>query len=166
MKTFSQISLESHTLSESQKKAAFVILYSDDFNPQSQEKRVLISLRWNSYLGFVGGLREYGETPVDNAIRETFEEVNFDLTPYRKNIMHLASHFYEEKNMTIDTFECYISANDMKSILSNWMNAKDAAYEVAGVNAVFSSHIKRLLDSQWAGSGKQELDIFIKKHNL
>ena len=166
MKTFNKIDFESKNGHNEGKKASFIILHSDDFNPDSNEKRVLVSLRWNSYLGFVGGLREYGETAIDNVIRETYEEIHFDLNHYKEKISHLISHFYEEKNMTIDTFECKISANDMKFILGNWMNAKDASYEVAGVNAVFSSQMSKLLTSEWAGSGKQEFEYFINKYDF
>lgn len=165
MKTFTQIELND-TTHNNNKKASFVIIYSDDFIPDSNEKRILVSLRWNSYLGFAGGLREYGENPIDNVIRETKEEINFDLEIHKNNIQHLISHFYEEKNMTIDTFECKISPEEMKYILSHWTLAKDAAYEVAGVNAVFSSQAHKLLHSEWAGSGKQEFDFFLKKHSL
>lgn len=166
MKTFSEIDFNLNSKEHEGKKASFIILYSDDFNPDSKEKRILISMRWNSYLGFVGGLREYGETAIENVIRETFEEIHFDLTQYKSEINHLISHFYEEKNMTIDTFECKISPTHMKFILSNWMNAKDASYEVAGINAVFSSQMNKLLDSQWAGSGEKEFLFFMNKHNL
>ncbi|PYG29458.1 NUDIX domain-containing protein [Pelagimonas varians] len=44
---------------------------------------------WPGYLDFPGGGREDGESPEDCALREAFEEVGLDLSPYDLTLIHI-----------------------------------------------------------------------------
>lgn len=147
-----------------ERNAAFVILYSDDFEQNKNNKKVLMSFRWNNQFGFIGGLMDDNELPLDSIIREVKEEIGFTMSlEHKQNCEFLCSHFYEEKKLGIHVYTCKITVSEMKNILGSWFLGSDAAYEVAGICAVNTLLSERLLENRFAASGKEELKLFLTK---
>lgn len=95
--------------------------------------QILLLHRWDSKLGFVGGMVDEGEDLISAAKREAMEEINFDFDLLSHiELKPVCSHQIKD-DMNVHLFSAEIDADYKKMILKNAMAASDFEAEVAGL---------------------------------
>lgn len=95
-----------------------------------------VMMRWDGSKGFVGGQVDQGETLVEAAIRETHEEVNFQVSEERLELF--CSHYMEDGDFKQNThvFLCKVTPDEMYEIQKQSVSSMHNRIESAGFNVV------------------------------
>ncbi len=171
--------IESGTLNE--KNGCFIGLFVTsnfydgyEYIPEDHSKKeitqILLPLRWDSRFGFPGGFMEpIDKTIIDTIIRETKEEINFNLSADRISLF--ASHEVKE-NLNSHFFVCEISPKERDEIISKANLAEHFNAEMAGVNFVHCITPNERRDDKgigslvrgglFAGASREELELLLK----
>jgi len=138
-------------MKENKKEAAFIAIYAKDFQPwlkvkdieeESKVKKVNLVLmlnRWDGYTGFPGGLIEQGENSITGAIRETFEEIDYEILNLT-SLKHITTNKLSET--TVHLYAIEVSVREIFNIQKNLTNAVDYGSEIMGSNLVILNDLK------------------------
>ena len=174
MMKFEQV-LENSNVASPKKESAFLWLYSTDIpkNSKGYEIAFLCQHRWNSTFGTMGGLIDGNETPLDAVIREAFEEIAFDCTPYISEIEPLSvfdmiNEETQEVTNRVHAFKLCIPFEMLRKIQIEAYQGANFLTEVFGVNIMCadSATCKDLSSSflsnlPFAGSAWAELQLLL-----
>ena len=150
-----------------------VYKYYDETGPQQREiiiPLVLMQLRWDGTLGFLGGLVNKGEDLIKALIREAKEEfaliINKELS---KEIKLLST--YGDDSINIHSYYLEVSYERIKEIQRNSFGAKHFYSENQGcilpqIADFKGEGIKKFLTNNFYLTAKEELKDLIKKENL
>lgn len=147
-----------------EKNGAFVILYSDDFEQDAENKKVLMLLHWNGVFGFVGKEKEDDESYIDTLVNATKEQIDFDLKPYSDKIEHLASYSYN--GYGIHTYVCKITAEEMKAIRAKAHNSEDSVFNYSAITVfnISPQTVENVLNNNFGATSGMDLFEFIDKY--
>lgn len=147
-----------------EKNGAFVILYSDDFEQDAENKKVLMLLHWNGVFGFVGKEKEDDESYIDTLVNATKEQVDFDLKPYSDKIEHLASYSYN--GYGIHTYVCKITAEEMKAIRAKAHSSEDSVFNYSAITVfnISPQTVENVLNNNFGATSGMDLFEFIDKY--
>lgn len=147
-----------------EKNGAFVILYSDDFENDEENKKVLMMLHWNGVFGFVGKEKEDDESYIDTLVNATKEQIDFDLSPYEKEIEHLASYSYN--GYGIHTYVCKITSDEMKMIRSKAHNNEESIFNYSAITVfnISPQTVENVLNNNFGATSGMDLFEFIDKY--
>ncbi len=132
-----------------------------------------VIMRGDGSLGFVGGHVDEGETLIQAAVREAEEEVGFIVSSDRLKIF--CSHEMEKDDFLQNThlYTCKVTPEEMYEIQKSSITSLHHKVELAGFNVVhmIDKAVIHLENSEWAGTGWDELNLFlqsdiIKKHTI
>ncbi|MNY85617.1 nucleoside triphosphate pyrophosphohydrolase [compost metagenome] len=133
----------------------------EGISEQDANKDIPLTLminRWDGLIGFPGGQVEDGETAIQAAVREAYEEVG--VVVQESEIQPLASY---EFSIVAHLFVIEISYEQILSIYKNIPNSKHFGSEITGAflahlcNYKKGKGIRKLLDSGLAKSVREEL---------
>lgn len=169
---------------------------SPNHNRDEKCKSFIMSNRANNTKGFIGGTLDKNENILDGLCREIDEEYGFfldksKLKPLCSHEYRIVSHLYEYEVEDIEFFRILSSINKNftdffdKNIdfLEKHKNDKDlelSSRESFGISHYFcetrcieavyitnkSRNTSHFLNNHFAGSVKEELEIFFKKENI
>ena len=148
-----------------EKNGAFVILYSDDFEKDEENKKVLMLLHWNGVFGFVGKEKEDDEKSyIETLVNATKEQVDFDLKPYSDKIEHLASYSYN--GYGIHTYVCKITAEEMKAIRAKAHSSEDSVFNYSAITVfnISPQTVENVLNNNFGATSGMDLFEFIDKY--
>lgn len=143
------------------KKCGFLIaIYTNENN----EKFVLMQLRYDGKLGFIGGEIEEGEDVVDGIVREVKEETSYDKVNISKmnkfKVLNL-----EEKE--IYTYTYSMSKDEVEEIMKCQLKAEHFIEESFGFVIVpitmYEKYgfIENFLNNNFSGTAKEEFKNLI-----
>jgi len=162
----------------SEKEASFIAIYAKNYQPwlkvpkineENRTKKVDIVLmvnRWDGMVGFPGGLVEKGEDTKISAIRETIEEINYQVNSDK--LKFFCAHNLKEKKLTTHLYGIEVSIEEIFKIQQNIFSAVDYGSEIMGSNLVILNNLhitkgfQKFIESPMPESVKEEL-LFIKK---
>lgn len=125
-----------------------------------------VVMRWDASFGFVGGKVDPGETLVQAAIRETMEEVGTVITEEQLTLM--CSHEMKDGQLHQNThlYLCELSPEEIYEVRSNSDKSKHGRVEASAFNVVHmvEKSFTNLLDVNWAGTGREEIEILFKSN--
>lgn len=151
---------------KTKKDASFIIIKSEEgfFKEQA---RILICWRYNSTLGFPGGETEEGETPLEGAIRECEEEMNYKIRQEDINKIEPLLTLKAKDGRTIHSFVLTLPKEEITEIVKNSRDAKDSLFEVCGINdyMLYDQSLEKLVTFPFAGTARQELKALLEKMN-
>lgn len=145
-----------------------------ELNDIPEVNLVLLQMRWDGLLGACGGTVESTDLSLQDAChREVLEEMNYSLdTEKLKPLKSL--EFYSGSISHSYSYE--VSYDELKEIRNNYVNAKHASAEVAGVNLCHISRYSKgqnkeagyncLMTQSFVGSAKYELECLVETENL
>lgn len=148
------------------KNCAFLLIYSSD-GYFKEKCRIMISFRHNATFGFAGGLMEEGETPLEAAIRECWEETNYSPTDEEISKIQPLSELKTEQGNTIYSFSLELPKEKLSQIIEGSRQAKDSKYETSGFNdyMLYDESLENLVKFPFSGTAKKELKLLLKKIN-
>lgn len=119
--------------------------------------------RWDASLGFIGGKVDEGETLLQAAVRETKEESGYTIPEER--LAPFCTHWMNDNGFEQHThvFLCEVTPDEMYEIQKSTATAQHSRVEAAGFNVVHmvKESFTNLRACQWAGTGKEELEILL-----
>lgn len=147
-----------------EKNGAFVILYSDDFDGDKENKKVLTLMHWNNVFGFVGKELEDGETFYDALAVAAKEQIGFDLDSYRGKIEHMASYSYRGYGM--HTYVCKIEADKMKQLRSMAHDSENSVFNYAAIAVmnISPATVEHALNNNFGATAGMDLFEFVDKY--
>ena len=146
-------------------------VYKDysETGPEQREKLiplVLMQHRWDGTVGFPGGLVNEGEALIKALIRESEEELAFEISEeLYKKIQPLAT--YSDESINIHSYYLEVSYEKIKEIQQKSFGAKDFYSENQGcilpqIADFKGKGIKTFLTNNFYLTAKEELKEFIK----
>lgn len=146
------------------KDAAFLILYTKEGFYQEQG-RILFSWRFNSEFGFSGGEVDDGETPIQAAVRECFEETNYQLSEKEIAGIEPLSVFKTDQGNTIYSYHLELSKEKLFQIAGGSFEAKDLKFESCGFNTymLYDQSLENLMLMPFSGTARKELKLLLEK---
>lgn len=145
-----------------EKNGVFIILYCESENKEyNYEHKVLMSMRWDNTLGFIGGKVDNNESLKEALLRETKEEINYDLDTTK--VKHLIS--YNLNGFGIHSYTLKITTEEMFKIKNNYLKASHSEEEINGLcvlNIKKGELNKNLLKNNFCATSKLELKKLIK----
>lgn len=146
------------------KDAAFLIIYTKEGFYQEQG-RVLFTWRFDSEFGFSGGEVDDGETPVQAAARECFEETNYKVTEKEMSQIKELSVNTGEAGETIYSYYLEVSKEKLFQIAKGSYEATDLKFESCGFNTymLFDRSLENLMLFPFSGSARHELKLLLEK---
>lgn len=134
--------------------------------------QVLLLQRWDSKLGFVGGMVDEGEDLITAAKREAMEEINFDFDLLNHLELKPVCSHQSKPDMNLHLFSVEIDSDYKKMIQKNAMAGSDFEAEVCGL--VFQQIFRMkgrgfdefLENGYFAPAVREELEELIEKEKL
>jgi len=147
-----------------EKNGAFVILYSDDFEGDRENKKVLTLMHWNNVFGFVGKELEDGETFYDALVVAAKEQIGLDLDSYKDKIEHMASYSYRGYGM--HTYVCKIEAAQMKKLRSMAHDSETSVFNYAAIAVmnISPATVEHALNNNFGATAGMDLFEFVDKY--
>ena len=176
------------TIDRKKKNGVFVCIYTEAiapwkyFNDEIKHTicpAVIMIDRWDGRIGFPGGTLESKEPLLDALVRETYEEIGIKVKA--KNVVEIVSyetpkintHLYGLCVNELEFLHIYyhILNNFSRSILKHAYEEADESHfmsEITGIKIVpIVTHagkgINKFLENSFAGSCKEEFEIFIEE---
>ena len=160
-----------------EKNSAFVAFYTEPVKIYDEEDSLPESLwnmeiqllgailRWDGSLGLVGGEVEPGESLVDAAIRESYEEIGYE--PTEDMLKLICSHNMVSVNRKQNThlFACKVSRLQLYEIRVRSCNSRHSQVESAGFNILHMNPqtLENLPGMLWAGTALNEVKILLEQ---
>jgi 8-oxo-dGTP pyrophosphatase MutT (NUDIX family) len=158
------------------RKKSFIAIYAKKFKPWkyvrsiSEEARdteisaIMVLSRWDGFFGFPGGYIEEGEEPIEGAIRECEEEINF--SPEKENLELIE----KKNNLYLYTYETTIE--EMISIQKEMNQGIDYGEEITGSVILYlgdyknKKPLKNFLSLPYISNSKEQIKKIIKEKEL
>lgn len=156
------------------KNSVFAILYTtknkpyvnysdmDENDPQkhSDVPVVLMNLRWNGQLGFIGGFVDGNETLLEALHRETKEEVSFDST--HLEFKPLATYQNKEGWLNTHSFIAEVTIEELIQIQKNALESEHYLAEQTGtvllpLRNTSCNEYENVLNQNFCATSKLEL---------
>ena len=123
---------------------------------------VIMAMRYDGKIGFVGGFREDGEALIDTAKREVYEETRNVLN--EKLLVPVCSH---QDRIVSHLFLYNTTEQDLNIILRNIFISEHFGSEITGGFLVHLNNDEKFMNNflqhKFAGSCKEELEILSTK---
>lgn len=164
--------IETGKIEANKKQMVFVLIYCKNSIPNKKylgkeivEKipTVLSLARHDGYNGFVGGKVDEGETLLEALLRESVEEIGYNLDI--KRIISLAT--FADDNCNIHSFKYEIDFNEIETIINKIINAEHFGIEICGFsfdhlyNYINDGGKEQVLNKNWKATAKLELEELI-----
>lgn len=133
--------------------------------------QVLLLQRWDGKMGFVGGMVDEGEDILTSALRETREEIGFNIEEHHLQLREVCSH-ETSGDLNVHLYAVEIDLGLKRLILSKAHEAADYEAETCGVIFQQILDIEKngfnafLENAYLAKAVKEELEIMRDKFNL
>ncbi|MBD3840676.1 MAG: NUDIX hydrolase [Campylobacterales bacterium] len=135
--------------------------------------------RWDGRIGFPGGTLEPNEPLIDALVRETYEEIGIKVKKEKVTEVvsfenpKIITHLYALEVNELEFLHIYYHMlnNFSRSILKHAYEQEDQTHfmsEITGIKIVpivqhAGKGINKFLQNSFAGSGKQDLEVFIQE---
>ena len=150
-----------------------VYKYYDETGPEQRKiliPLVLMQLRWDGTLGFLGGLVNKGEELIEALVREAKEEFALIIDKKLSKEIKLLST-YADDSINIHCYYLEVNYEKIKEIQQNSFGAKHFYAENQGcilpqIADFKGEGIKKFLTNNFYLAAKEELKDLIKKESL
>lgn len=175
-------------LATDRKNAVFIAIYTKAiapwkyFNDEIKHTicpAVIMIDRWDGRIGFPGGTLEPNEPLIDALVRETYEEIGIKVKKEKVTEVvsfenpKIITHLYALEVNELEFLHIYYHMlnNFSRSILKHAYEQEDQTHfmsEITGIKIVpivqhAGKGINKFLQNSFAGSGKQDLEVFIQE---
>lgn len=161
----------------SDKNAVFLAIISKDVTPylskidvwgevaKSSISQMLMTMRWDNTLGFLGGKVDAGETLTEALLREVEEEGGLFLSNKELEKLKLFCTHKIKDGMNSHLFTLEVTLDRLREIQKNSFNGEDFYTESAGlvICHIHEKSINNLLKSSLAKTVKEEIEDLVEE---
>lgn len=158
------------------KDCVFLVAYAKDCKPYIKYKEVedqqqtmpmvFMQLRWSGDFGMPGGKVDAGESLLQALIRETKEEIGYDIKDSPKP---MATFVGSESGYHIHSYSLEVPFDKLVKMRNESVNAEHSLAECSGYNLIHLTHYENgqgldtFRDNKFCATALLELEILLKE---